>query len=70
MQSALPFNLVKDPYFKVMLESIALFGKGLKPPSYHEVRITFLKKEMEIINRDLLAKLQDRMEEKWLHSNV
>ena len=53
-----------------MLESIALFGKGLKPPSYHEVRITFLKKEMEIINRDLLAKLQDRMEEKWLHSNV
>ena len=42
--NALPFNLVKIPYLKTMLESIASFGLGFKPPSYHEARCTFLKK--------------------------
>ena len=37
-----------------MLESVSSFEKGLKPPSYHEVRVTYLKKEIEIINRDML----------------
>lgn len=50
--NALPFNLM-DPFFKIMLESIASFDKGLKSPSYHEVRVTF-KKKIEIINRDLI----------------
>lgn len=29
-----------------MIEKIAKFGVGLKPPSYHEIRVTFLDKEV------------------------
>ncbi|KAA8541295.1 hypothetical protein F0562_025258 [Nyssa sinensis] len=52
--NAIPFNLVKDVYFKRMLESVASYGKGLKPPSCHEVRCTFLKKETNTINNGML----------------
>ncbi|KAL5544677.1 hypothetical protein UlMin_008461 [Ulmus minor] len=45
--NALPFNLVKSPYFKTMLESVASFGPGFKLPSYHEARCTFLLKKTE-----------------------
>ena len=48
--NVLLFNLVKDPPFKTMLESVSSFGKDLKPPSYHEVRVTYLKKEIKMIN--------------------
>ncbi|KAL5580609.1 hypothetical protein UlMin_013051 [Ulmus minor] len=54
--NALPFNLVKSPYFKIMLESVASFGPGFKPPSYHEARCTLLKKEVEAIKTYLLEK--------------
>lgn len=30
-----------------MIDFVANYGKELKPPSYHEVRITFLKKEVD-----------------------
>lgn len=45
--NAIPFNLVNSPYFKDMCESIALFGKGLKLPTYYEVREKYLKREVE-----------------------
>ena len=38
----LSFNLVKNPLFKMMLEFVANYRKGLKPPSYHNVRVNFL----------------------------
>ncbi|GMQ03740.1 hypothetical protein CsSME_00049421 [Camellia sinensis var. sinensis] len=44
---ALAFNLVKSPLFKKMLKSVGEYGVGLKPPSYHEVRVSFLKKEVD-----------------------
>lgn len=52
--TALPFNSVKDLYFKIMLESIVSFGKALKPPPYHEESQFKKKIEMELINRVLL----------------
>ena len=47
---ALPFSLVKSPWFHTAVQSIGEYGKGLKPPSYHEVRVTFLKKEVNNVN--------------------
>lgn len=45
--SAISFNAVRNPYFSTMIQKIGEFGRGLKPPSYHEMRVTFLKKEVE-----------------------
>ncbi|XP_050222226.2 uncharacterized protein LOC126672323 [Mercurialis annua] len=47
---ALPFVLVKSPLFSSMLDTVGEYGRGLKPPSYHEARVTYLKKEVESVN--------------------
>ena len=44
--SAIPFNCVKNPEFEKMCHLIGKYGLGFKPPSYHEIRETCLKKEM------------------------
>ncbi|WOL00999.1 hypothetical protein Cni_G09712 [Canna indica] len=51
--NALLFNLVKSPLFTQMVKSISEYGRDLKPPSYHEVRVTYLKKEVDDINTRL-----------------
>lgn len=51
--NALPFNLVNTPTFKEMIEEVSQFGRGLKPPSYHEVRNTYLKREVDAVNEKL-----------------
>lgn len=45
--SALSFNCVNNPEFGKMIKMIGDFGRGLDPPSYHEMRVTFLKKEVD-----------------------
>lgn len=40
--SVIPFNVVKNPEFSIMVEKITKFEIGLKPPSYHEIRVTYL----------------------------
>ncbi|XP_027177656.1 uncharacterized protein LOC113776795 [Coffea eugenioides] len=45
--SAIPFNAVNNPLFPLMIRKLGEYGKGLKPPSYHEMRVTFLKKEVQ-----------------------
>ena len=47
---ALSFVLVKSPLFASMMETIGEYGRGLKPSSYHEARVTFLKKEVDNVN--------------------
>jgi len=36
-----------------MVESIANYGPGFKPPSYHEIRVKYLKEEVQAI-KDVL----------------
>ncbi|XP_028113555.1 uncharacterized protein LOC114311629 isoform X2 [Camellia sinensis] len=36
-----------------MLKSVGEYGVGLKPPSYHEVRVSFLKKKVDHVNASL-----------------
>lgn len=50
---ALSFKLVKSPLWKDALRLVGEYGKGLKPPSYHEVRVTYLKKEVERVEEGL-----------------
>jgi len=51
--NALPFNLVRSSLFTQMLKSVGEYGKGLKPPTYHEVRVSYLKKTVDNIQASL-----------------
>ncbi|GAV56877.1 LOW QUALITY PROTEIN: DUF659 domain-containing protein, partial [Cephalotus follicularis] len=54
------FNDVKHDSFHAMIETMGLFGQGMKPPSYHEMRVTLLKKKLEH-----KKKLMDDHKEDW-----
>ncbi|XP_057997437.1 uncharacterized protein LOC110646511 [Hevea brasiliensis] len=43
---AIPFNTANYPSFQVMLESVGQFGVGLKVPSYHELWVPLLNREV------------------------
>lgn len=51
--NALPFNLVRSSLFVQMLKSIGEYGRGLKQPTYHEVRVSYLKKAVDNIQASL-----------------
>ena len=46
--AAIPFNAVTYPSFQPMIEAIGQYGVGIKGPSIYEVRVTHVKKELEI----------------------
>lgn len=54
--NTLPFNLVRSPLFTQMLKSIGEYDKGLKPPTYHEVRVSYLNKAMDSIQKKKMEK--------------
>lgn len=45
--TGIPFNVVNHPSFAVYVEAQGQYGPGMKPPSYHEVRVPLLKEEVE-----------------------
>ena len=45
---AIPFNTVNYASFQPMLEAIEQYGVGYKGPSFHDVRVTNLKKELAL----------------------
>ncbi|XP_042387453.1 uncharacterized protein LOC121979531 [Zingiber officinale] len=51
--AGIPFNAVKYDSFEPCIEAIGQFGSGMKPPSYHEVRVKYLK---ELANTNSLLK--------------
>ncbi|KAE9466882.1 hypothetical protein C3L33_01196, partial [Rhododendron williamsianum] len=44
---ALPFSLVKSSWFHTAVQSIGEYGKGLKPPSYHEPAMGYIYEAMD-----------------------
>ncbi|RZB75263.1 hypothetical protein D0Y65_033937 [Glycine soja] len=46
-RNGIPFNVAKSKSFKLMIEAIGTYSPHLKPPSYHELRVPLLKKELE-----------------------
>ncbi|GKU88834.1 hypothetical protein SLEP1_g3051 [Rubroshorea leprosula] len=49
-QAGIPFNVARLDSFKYMVEAIGRYGPNLKPPSYHELRVPLLKKELQLTN--------------------
>ncbi|CAN0904196.1 hypothetical protein LINGRAHAP2_LOCUS22955 [Linum grandiflorum] len=47
------FNAAREPEYYTMFELAARHGPGLKPPSYHEIRETLLKEELEEVEEKL-----------------
>nr|GEX84810.1 zf-BED domain-containing protein [Tanacetum cinerariifolium] len=45
--SDISFNCVKNLKFKKMIQMVCDFGRGLDPPSYYEMRVTYLKKVVD-----------------------
>ncbi|KAH1198220.1 hypothetical protein GmHk_18G051832 [Glycine max] len=46
-RNGIAFNVAKSKSFKLMIQAIGIYGPHLKPPSYHELRVPLLKKELE-----------------------
>ncbi|KAL0329281.1 UNVERIFIED_CONTAM: hypothetical protein Sradi_4914800 [Sesamum radiatum] len=58
--AGLPFNVVHCESLGPTIEAIGQYGPGMKPPSYYEVRVKYLKKEMEHTNNILKAWEEDQ----------
>ncbi|XP_028126839.1 uncharacterized protein LOC114323430 isoform X1 [Camellia sinensis] len=58
--SAILFNCVNNPIFPLMVKKIGDYGKGLVPPSYREIRVSFLKREVQET-----LQLLDEFKEQW-----
>lgn len=58
-QVNLSLNIVKLERFQYMLVVVGTFGRNLKAPSYHDIRVTLLNKELTQIKK-LLKGQQDR----------
>ncbi|XP_074293200.1 uncharacterized protein LOC141620158 [Silene latifolia] len=58
--SGIPFNVVNNPEFPIIIDMVGKFGIGLKPPSYHEIRVKFLNKEVQNV-----MKMLDEYKEEW-----
>lgn len=53
--NAIPFNVARSEEFTLMLDSVSRHGLGFKPPSYHEIRVKYLKEEVKATNDALEA---------------
>ncbi|KAL2232577.1 UNVERIFIED_CONTAM: hypothetical protein Sindi_1437700 [Sesamum indicum] len=62
----IPFNTVRDDSSGPAVEAIGQFSPGMKPLSYHEVRVTYLKKELE--HTSLILREHDEIKVKYGYS--
>ncbi|XP_028062825.1 uncharacterized protein LOC114266138 [Camellia sinensis] len=51
--TGIPFNVVNYNSFGAMVEAFGQYGPGMKPPSYHEVRVPYLQKEVDHTNKTM-----------------
>ena len=52
-EAAIPFKAITYPSFQPMIKAIGQYGVGMKGPTFHEVRVTNLKKEL-VLTKDLM----------------
>ena len=60
--AAIPFNAVTYPSFQPMIEAIGQYGVGMKGPNIYEVRVTHLKKELELTKDSMKDHEMERMD--------
>ena len=51
-ETAISFNAITYLSFQPMIEAIGRYGVGMKGSTFHEVRITNLKKELVFLSQD------------------
>ncbi|XP_028073406.1 uncharacterized protein LOC114275551 [Camellia sinensis] len=51
--TGIPFNIVNYNSFGPMIEAFGQYGPGTKPPSYHEVWVPYLRKEVDRTNKTM-----------------
>ncbi|XP_016189421.1 uncharacterized protein LOC107630719 [Arachis ipaensis] len=49
----IPFNVSRSEEYSRMFEKAIRYGQGFKPPSYHELRVPLLKKQVELVHQSL-----------------
>ncbi|KAL6527150.1 hypothetical protein OROGR_016240 [Orobanche gracilis] len=59
-ENGIPFNVAHSRSYEIMIESIGQFGPGLKPPTYHDLRVPLLEKAKKETD-----KLRERHEKAW-----
>ncbi|XP_074351687.1 uncharacterized protein LOC141690823 [Apium graveolens] len=59
-ENGIPFNAANSRSYKVMVESIYQFGPGLKPPTFHDLRMPLLKK-----SKEETEKLREKHDKAW-----
>ena len=47
-ENGIPFNAANSRSYEEMVEAIGQYGHGLKPASYHELRVPLLEEKMEV----------------------
>lgn len=60
--AGLPLNCVNVESFGPMIEAIGQYGPGLKPPTYHQVRVPLLNKEKEHVKNLMKENEKDQEE--------
>lgn len=63
-----PFNSVHYDSFKEFCEVVNYCTYDWKPPTYHEVRVTYLKKKMEHTKKQI-KRPPGRLCKMWVHVN-
>ncbi|KAG6427340.1 hypothetical protein SASPL_111582 [Salvia splendens] len=58
-QAGLSFKAIRLPSFEIIVRSIGEFGKHLPIPSYHNIRVPLLNKEMEHTESLLEKKMKE-----------
>ncbi|KAL0404532.1 UNVERIFIED_CONTAM: hypothetical protein Sradi_2094000 [Sesamum radiatum] len=60
------FNVVNYKSLRPTIEAIGQYDLSMKPPSYYEVRVKYLKKELKYTNNILKACEEDQTNNEWL----
>ncbi|KAK2649320.1 hypothetical protein Ddye_016809 [Dipteronia dyeriana] len=58
-EAGIPFNTVKYRSFNAFCEAVGQYGPGVKPPTYHEVKVPFLKNEVKATRETLKMHVQE-----------
>ncbi|KAK9048033.1 hypothetical protein SSX86_033004 [Deinandra increscens subsp. villosa] len=51
----LPFNAVRDEGFQAFIDAVGEYGRGMPAPTYHNYRVTLMKKLLEDTNEFVLS---------------
>ncbi|KAK2641277.1 hypothetical protein Ddye_023040 [Dipteronia dyeriana] len=58
-EAGIPFSTVKYHRFNAFCEAVGQYDLGVKPPTYHEVRVPLLKKEVKATRETLKMHVEE-----------